>query len=121
MLWTVAAAVLLINLPFGFWRAGVRKFSPAWFVAVHAPVPLAVGLRFASGLGFQWHTLPSSVASGSAADSAPGATSAPRSRSGADRLSVSSPRRAGAGITTYVVRAGTGNNCSYGRCRNRLV
>ena len=58
MLWTVAAAVLLINLPFGFWRAGVRKFSPAWFVAVHAPVPLAVGLRFASGLGFQWHTLP---------------------------------------------------------------
>jgi hypothetical protein len=58
MLWTVAAAVLLINLPFGFWRAGVRKFSPAWFVAVHAPVPLAVGLRLASGLGFQWHTLP---------------------------------------------------------------
>ncbi len=58
MIWAIAILILLINLPFGFWRAGLRKFSPAWFVAVHAPVPIAVGLRFASGLGFQWQTLP---------------------------------------------------------------
>lgn len=62
MLWIVAAVIALMNVPFGFWRAGVRKFSPAWFVAVHAPVPLAVGLRFASGLGFRWETLPLFVA-----------------------------------------------------------
>jgi hypothetical protein len=62
MIWTVAALVALVNIPFGFWRAGVRKFSPAWFVAVHAPVPVAIGLRFASGLGFQWSTLPLFVA-----------------------------------------------------------
>lgn len=62
MLWTVAALVALVNIPFGFWRAGVRKFSPAWFVAVHAPVPIAIGLRFASGLGFRWVTLPLFVA-----------------------------------------------------------
>ena len=62
MLWIVAAVIALMNVPFGFWRAGVRKFSPAWFVAVHAPVPLAVGLRFASGLGFRWATLPLFVA-----------------------------------------------------------
>lgn len=62
MLWTVAALVALVNIPFGFWRAGVRKFSPAWFVAVHAPVPIAIGLRFASGLGFRWATLPLFVA-----------------------------------------------------------
>lgn len=57
-LWVVAAAVLVLNLPFGYWRQGVRKFSPAWFVAVHAPVPLIAALRVASGLGFQWSTVP---------------------------------------------------------------
>ena len=62
MLWTVAALVALVNIPFGFWRAGVRKFSPAWFLAVHLPVPIAIGLRFASGLGFRWATLPLFVA-----------------------------------------------------------
>jgi len=61
-LWTVAALVLVLNLPFGFWRAGVRKFSVAWFVAVHAPVPLVAGLRIYSGLGFQWSTFPLIVA-----------------------------------------------------------
>ncbi len=54
----VAALIFLLNVPFGFWRAGVRKFSPAWFLAVHAPVPLAIGLRWASGLGFHLATLP---------------------------------------------------------------
>jgi hypothetical protein len=55
---TVALLILLLNVPFGMWRAGVRKFSPAWFVAVHAPVPLAIGLRLASGLGWRLSTLP---------------------------------------------------------------
>lgn len=58
----VAGAILALNLPFGYWRAGVRKFSPQWFVAVHAPVPLAIGLRFAVGLGFRLVTLPLFVA-----------------------------------------------------------
>jgi hypothetical protein len=62
MLWAIAALILVLNLPFGYWREGVRKFSPAWFVAVHLPVPLAVALRFASGLGFEWRTLPLFVA-----------------------------------------------------------
>ena len=60
--WVAAAAILLLNLPFGYWRAGVRKFSPAWFVAVHAPVPLAIGLRLLIGLGWQLRTLPLYVA-----------------------------------------------------------
>jgi hypothetical protein len=54
----VALLILLLNVPFGMWRARVRKFSPAWFVAVHAPVPLAIGLRLASGLGWRLNTLP---------------------------------------------------------------
>lgn len=54
----VTACVLLVNIPFGYWRAGVRKFSPAWFLAVHAAVPLVLALRFAVGLRFRWTTLP---------------------------------------------------------------
>ncbi len=54
----IAIAVLVVNLPFGFWRAGVRRFTLPWFLAVHAPVPLVVGLRVLSGLGWQPSTIP---------------------------------------------------------------
>lgn len=36
---------IVINLPFGMWRSGCRKFSLKWFVAVHAPVPLVIAVR----------------------------------------------------------------------------
>lgn len=52
-LWALALAVLVMNLPFGFWRAGVKRFTRSWFVAVHASVPLVILLRIVSGLG--WH------------------------------------------------------------------
>ena len=55
-------ATFVVNLPFGYWRAGLRKFSPAWFVAIHAPVPLVIGLRFALGLPFRWSAVPLFVA-----------------------------------------------------------
>lgn len=55
LLWSVAAAVLAINLPFGYWRAGVKKFSRAWFLAVHLPVPAVVALRLSFRLG--WNPL----------------------------------------------------------------
>jgi hypothetical protein len=51
-----------LNLPFGYWRAGVRKFSPQWFVAVHAAVPLVIALRYSLGLPFRWSMLPLFVA-----------------------------------------------------------
>jgi hypothetical protein len=54
----VALAVLLLNLPFGFWREGTEKFTAAWFVAIHAPVPMVVGLRIQSGLGWDLATFP---------------------------------------------------------------
>jgi hypothetical protein len=57
-LWMVAAAVLLLNLPFGFWRASVRKFSLPWILAVHFPVPCVIALRILSGLGWQLRTFP---------------------------------------------------------------
>jgi hypothetical protein len=61
-LWFVLPAVVLINLPFGWWRGGVRKFSFSWFVAVHAPVPLVAGVRILSGLGWHLATFPFFVA-----------------------------------------------------------
>jgi hypothetical protein len=56
------AAIFLVNLPFGFWRAGLRRLSAGWFVAIHAPVPLVVALRWGLGLPFRWGTLPLFVA-----------------------------------------------------------
>ncbi len=53
LLWGVAGGVLLLNLPFGYWRAGVQKFSRPWFLAVHLPVPGVVALRLSCHLG--WH------------------------------------------------------------------
>ena len=50
--------IFFLNLPFGYWRAGLRKLSPGWFVAIHAPVPLVVALRWGLGLPFRWGTLP---------------------------------------------------------------
>lgn len=41
----VAFFCIVVNLPFGWWRGGLRKFSPQWFLAVHAPVPMVVVLR----------------------------------------------------------------------------
>lgn len=57
-LWSVALLVVLVNMPFGYWRANSNKFSRQWFLAVHMPVPLVIGLRLASGLGFQLATFP---------------------------------------------------------------
>jgi hypothetical protein len=57
-LWLVAMAVLVLNLPFGFWRAGTRRFSRPWILAIHCPVPLVVALRLLSGLGYRLVTFP---------------------------------------------------------------
>lgn len=54
----VAAAVLLINIPFGFWRDSSRRFSLSWILAVHVPVPIVIGLRLVSHLGWKFSTFP---------------------------------------------------------------
>jgi hypothetical protein len=57
-LWTVGPLVFLLNLPFGYWRASVRKMSPQWFLAALIPVPLVIALRIYSGLGFKLISFP---------------------------------------------------------------
>ena len=37
--------IFVLNIPFGSWRAKVRKFSKQWFFAVHIPVPIIVAMR----------------------------------------------------------------------------
>jgi hypothetical protein len=53
-----AVAVLVLNLPFGYWRAGTEKFSRAWFLAVHTPVPVVIAIRVLAHLGWHFITFP---------------------------------------------------------------
>ncbi len=57
-LFEAAVIVFLFNVPFGYWRANVKKFSMQWALAIHVPVPFVIGLRFLLGLGFAFITYP---------------------------------------------------------------
>ncbi len=61
-IWSLALIVFLFNIPFGYWRAGVRKFSWQWILAIHLPVPFVVALRIYSGVGFELITFPLMIA-----------------------------------------------------------
>ncbi len=51
-------ATIVINLPFGYLRGGLRKFSVLWFVAIHAPVPLVIMIRKFHDLELTWTLAP---------------------------------------------------------------
>jgi hypothetical protein len=51
-------ATYVTNIPFGYWRQGVKKFSWQWFLFVHLPIPLVIAYRYLFGLGFQFYTYP---------------------------------------------------------------
>ena len=57
----LSAFVLLINLPFGYWRGRVRRFSLQWFLSVHLPVPLVIAVRVFGGAGWEIKTYPALV------------------------------------------------------------
>lgn len=52
----ISIVVFILNIPFGYWRANVKRFSAQWFLAIHLPVPLIVGMRILGHIGFSWHT-----------------------------------------------------------------
>ena len=60
-LWELLLAVLAVNIPFGFWRAGVKKFSLPWFAAVHVPVVIGIGLRLLAKVGWSFAAFPALV------------------------------------------------------------
>jgi len=57
-LFEAAIIVFLLNLPFGYWRDNVKKFSLQWILSIHVPVPIVIALRFILGLGFAFITYP---------------------------------------------------------------
>lgn len=50
----VAIIVFVINIPFGFWRGSLRKFSILWFVAIHAPVVISIFIRKYAEINFHF-------------------------------------------------------------------
>jgi cytochrome b561 len=46
----LSLVVVVVNLPFGYLRAGVPKLSWRWFLYIHLPVPFVIALRWAAGL-----------------------------------------------------------------------
>lgn len=51
-------ATILINLPFGYWRGGLKKLSFWWFLAIHAPVPMVIQIRKFHDLSLSWELAP---------------------------------------------------------------
>jgi len=49
---------LLLNIPFGYWRANTKKFSVSWFLSIHLPIPFIILIRIYSGIGFEFITYP---------------------------------------------------------------
>ncbi len=49
----ITIITLIINLPFGYLRSKVRKFSLWWFLYIHVPIPLIFILRKLVGLGYK--------------------------------------------------------------------
>lgn len=79
------SGIFLVNLPFGYWREGVRKFSPAWFVAVHAAVPIVVAMRLSLDIDWNLVILPALVAAYFAGQATGGWFRRSRANAGVDR------------------------------------
>ncbi len=51
---TVIALAFSLNLPFGYFRQGVKKYSLKWFTYIHAPIPFVVIARLTAHLDFRY-------------------------------------------------------------------
>jgi hypothetical protein len=59
MIIIVAVLIMIfINIPFGYWRVNVKRFSAQWITAIHIPVLIVVVLRFYTDIGFELYTFP---------------------------------------------------------------
>jgi hypothetical protein len=50
----VLIAVVLVTLPFGFYRAYTRKLSLRWFLAIHVPVVFVFLIRVEAHLSYKF-------------------------------------------------------------------
>lgn len=54
------ALAIIVNIPLGFFRQAVEKFSFAWYFYVHISIPLIIYLRVKSG--YSWKFIPFTIA-----------------------------------------------------------
>ena len=47
---------LFSNIPLGYLREGVPRFSVRWFVYIHLSIPFIIGLRIVNGVS--WRVIP---------------------------------------------------------------
>jgi hypothetical protein len=52
-LFIVGLIVFLINLPCGYWRSKVKRFSLKWFLAIHISIPIVYSIRIYEGIGWE--------------------------------------------------------------------
>ncbi len=52
----ISLIVFVLNIPFGYWRANVKRFSLQWYLSIHIPVPIIIAFRIFFEIGFTWHT-----------------------------------------------------------------
>jgi hypothetical protein len=53
--------ILLLNVPFGYWRYRSKKLSVSWILAIHVPVGIIIGSRFLFDMPYDLVLLPFSV------------------------------------------------------------
>jgi len=61
MITIILIIVLIINIPFGFWRTGLKRLSLKWFLAIHIPAAFSVTLKFIAGIEKKWWVIILSV------------------------------------------------------------
>ena len=56
LLFGLIALTIVINIPLGYLRQAVEKFSFAWYFYIHISIPLIIYLRVKSG--YSWKFIP---------------------------------------------------------------
>lgn len=59
----LALSIFLLNIPFGYWRANVKKYRLQWYLAIHIPVLIIICARILSDVGWHWSTFVASISS----------------------------------------------------------
>jgi hypothetical protein len=52
----ISLIIFILNIPFGYWRANVKRFSLQWYLSIHIPVPIIIAIRIFFEIGFSWYT-----------------------------------------------------------------
>jgi len=60
LLLCLIALAIIVNIPLGYLRQAVEKFSFAWYFYIHISIPLIIYLRIKSG--YSWKFIPLTLA-----------------------------------------------------------